>query len=73
MVFVAAFDATEFGLGLPVILRDMAATWARPAGVMRRYPYDIAALPLLLVGQLVTKKPPALAQYRLVESGFCRT
>ncbi len=35
MVLIATIDTQERCLSLPIVFRDMAATWARSAGVMR--------------------------------------
>jgi len=54
-------------LRLAVVFRDMSARRTRPAGILRWYGYQYAAVPIQLVLQLPPKLEPTLIQNRFIQ------
>ena len=59
------------GLGLTILRRDVIASRASLAGVLRRNRNDPATGPLLLVLELPAELVPALVEDRFVQSRLC--
>ena len=70
MIFVTAIDAQEVRLRDPVFFRNVTATRASLAGVVRRYGNKDAAVPRHLVVKLPSELAPTLIEDGAVQAGL---